>query len=593
MPASRSNNTRVLVDQLIKDQWDQEPDQPFHRQFEFFACDQVLKGLDLSPDEISAGIIGGGDDGGIDGVYTFVNGELIAEDSEIFQEDFSVSDFSRDVLLTLHLVQAKTRASFTETAIDLASSSTKRLLDLTKNEGKLQKLYSAELVDRFVLFRNALHRLALRHPRVAIEFTYVTRGDTSSINRKVKAKASDLQDQWKAEHANAEGIVRFMGSHELWLSATKTPSYTLQLTYRENATSGTRNATSGTSHVALVSLRDYLKFISNEEGELHRHIFDWNVRDYQGGVEVNREIRNSLTDAQSPDFWWLNNGVTVICTRASIQGKTYTLDDVQIVNGLQTSYAMHETLSAMDENDPAFERSVLVRILETEDQGTRDRVIRATNRQTSIPQASLRATDGIQRQIEAHFAHADLYDDRRKNYYRNIGKPSSRIVGIPFLAQAVMAIGLSRPDDARARPSSLLKSDSEYEAIFSQTIDLDVYLWAARAQREVDAFLQSSEARTTPLERTNLRYHLAMLAAAKLTGARVHHPSQLGPLARNGSRLADADLAACLTTLREILKEFMDLSGESMDKVAKGRQFVESILMTVPEPPQDGSADQP
>jgi len=569
---------------LIQDQWGQDPNQPSHKPFELFACDQVLKGFDLSPDEISAGIVGGGNDGGIDGVYTFVNGELIAEDSDIFLPDFSVSDYSRNVSLTLHLVQAKRSTSFTETAIDLASSSTERLLDLEKSEEDLLEFYSAELVDRFALFRNALQRLAIRHPQVMIEFTYVTRGETTRINRKVKAKASDLEEQWKADYTNTDGACHFMGPQELWLSATKTPSYTLQLTYRENATSGT-------SHVALVSLHDYLRFISDEDGELHRHIFDWNVRDYQGGVEVNREIRQSLTDVESPDFWWLNNGVTVICTRASIQGKTYTLDDVQIVNGLQTSYATHETLHGIDDDNPVFDKSVLVRILETEDQSTRDRVIRATNRQTSIPQASLRATDGIQRQIEAHFAHAGLFYDRRKNYYRNIGKPSSRIVGIPFLAQAVMAIGLSRPDDARARPSSLLKSDSEYKAIFSEAIDLDVYLWAARAQREVDAFIQSPESNATPLERTNLRYHLAMLAAATLIGARVHHPSQLLTLALADRKLADADLTVCLEALRMTLKQLMDSSGESMDKIAKGRQFVETILATLTASSQDGEED--
>ena len=117
------------------------------------------------------------------------------------------------------------------------------------------------------------------------------------------------------------------------------PSYTLELTYRENATSGS-------SHVALVSMRDYLAFLTDDTGALRRHIFDWNVRDYLGEVEVNREIQSSLANQDSPDFWWLNNGVTVICSRTSIVGKTYVLDDVEIVNGLQTSYSIFRTLSA-------------------------------------------------------------------------------------------------------------------------------------------------------------------------------------------------------------------------------------------------------
>ena len=112
----------------------------------------------------------------------------------------------------------------------------------------------------------------------------------------------------------ATGVVSFFGADELWISASAVPNYTLQLTYRENATSGT-------SHVALVSLRNYVAFLSDSDGNLNRHIFDWNVRDYQGNIEINKEIRFSLEDEQAPDFWWLNNGVTIVCSKASIQEK--------------------------------------------------------------------------------------------------------------------------------------------------------------------------------------------------------------------------------------------------------------------------------
>jgi len=160
------------------------------------------------------------------------------------------------------------------------------------------------------------------------------------------------------------------------------------------------------------------------------------------------------------------------------------MDDVQIVNGLQTSHTVHRVLRGASENHPAFERSVLVRILVTgDDPATRDRVIRATNRQTSVPAASLRATDDIQRNIESFFLAHGWFYDRRKNFYRNNGKSPERIIGIPLLAQAVMAMGLSRPDNSRARPSSLLKRDEDYKKIFSSSVPLPVYLWLAKSQK--------------------------------------------------------------------------------------------------------------
>ncbi len=521
------------------------------------------------------GIVGGSDDGGIDGTYTFVGEQLLTEDAELFDEGFPIRTISQHVPIKLHVIQAKRTPSFTEATIDLASSSLNRLLNLELEVAELTKLYSPQVIEQFSLFRSALELLAVRYPDVAVEFTYATRGDTSGIHAKVHAKAEDLKKQLATVVTGAEGSVTLVGADELWQAASGNKGYTLQLTYQENATSGT-------SHVALVSLGDYVDFLKDEFGDLRRHIFDWNVRDYQGGVEVNKEIQSSLVDADAPDFWWLNNGVTIICSRVSIQGKTYTLDDVQIVNGLQTSYATFLALKDSSPDDQMLSRSLLVRILETNDETTRDRVIRATNKQTNIPVASLRATDEIQRKVEAFFEGHGWFYDRRKNYYRNIGKPLSRIIGIPFLAQSVMALGLSRPDDARARPSSLLKSDADYVQIFSDDTPLNVYLWAARAQKEVDGFLQSSEANTSAPERTNLRFHVAMLAAAKLVGSPVTEPRQLAVLADDSRALTDADLLSCLSQVRAVLAQRMASTDESMDKIAKGRGFVGEVLASLP-----------
>jgi hypothetical protein len=85
-------------------------------------------------------------------------------------------------------------------------------------------------------------------------------------------KANDLERQFRDVMPGATGKTEFLGAAELWKRANEHPSYTMELTYQENATSGT-------SHVALVRLRDYLKFLGDEHGELRRHIFDWNVRD--------------------------------------------------------------------------------------------------------------------------------------------------------------------------------------------------------------------------------------------------------------------------------------------------------------------------
>lgn len=573
---SVANNELVLLDQLlIQRQAGRATPLRDDDAFELFACEQAMRSFELTPEEVAEGIIGGGNDGGIDGVYVFLGEDsptLLAEDHEVLQTGYSPRRISSGIRLQLWLIQAKREISFKERAIEAVADTARRVLNLSEAEKDLLKLYSSELVTRTGYFRKALLNLAGCHPTAEIHFVYATRGRVSDIHTKVTIKGQDLERQFADVLPGAAGYTEFLGAAELWRRASAVPSFTSRLVYQESATSEN-------SYVALVKLRDYLAFLSDDRGELRKDLFDWNVRDYQGNVEVNKEIRDSLQDPGSPEFWWLNNGVTVVCSKATPVSKTYSISDAQIVNGLQTSLTIHNVLHKAPANHPAMERSVLVRILITgEDVAVRDRVIRATNRQTAVDVASLRATDDIQRDIEAFFLKHDWYYDRRKSFYRNSGKSPERIVSITLLAQAVMAMGLSRPDNSRARPSTLLKSNEAYNRIFSEDVPLGVYLWLAAAQKTVDVFLQSEAAMTTPPERTNLRFHVAMIAAAKLVGQRVRAPGQLTPAIQTHPSIAEADLPACLHFVRDCLSQYRAQSGDADDKISKGPDFVELLL---------------
>jgi len=566
-----SANDRVLINQMIEERRNARAvPLSFDAAFERFASEHALHGYGLSEEEIEAGVIGGADDGGIDSVYVFLGGRLLHEDSEIFQQQSAVANVEQGTQLTLWLVQAKTSPTFSETALDKVASTCKNLLDMEVDEATVGVLYSEDLLARFRLFREALKKLLTRHPTVLIKFSYVTRGAASEVHPKVQAKAKILESQFSNAFAISTGEVEFLGPAELWKRASTLPSYTLELPYRESITHGT-------SHIALVALGEYIDFLSDETGAIKSHIFDWNVRDYQGNVEVNREITASLQNPEAPEFWWLNNGITIVCSQATSVGKRLSLSDVQIVNGLQTSYTLHETLYdryVTDPSDPVFDRLVQVRILVTVDQAARDSVIRATNRQTSVPVASLRATDDIQRQIESYFLEHDWFYDRRKNFYRNQGRPTDRIVSIPLLAQSVMAMALGRPDYARARPSSLLKSDSDYRRVFSEKTELAVYLWLAKAQRQVDEFLQSTSDPISRSLHTNLRFHLAMLGAVDLVGRVFGKPETLNNAAREDAFPNPARLRSLWLSLQEQFDVFQRKNRSGPDKTAKSSDFV-------------------
>lgn len=562
------DNAKVLLDALLEARKADEPeDLPADELFELFCFEQVLKENELAQEEILAGQIDGGGDGGMDGLYCFLDGVLLEEDAEVLDDTFDPRKVKTGATLSLVVIQAKQAESFAETAVQLLADTLAEILDLTKDADALLEVLAPQVVERAEIFRRAWERLATRHPVISVEVHYATKGDIQKANSKVSARVDRLRTDIEDLNTRAVAKVRLVGARELLDLAAQEKSYTLQVAYQEMATTTE-------SHLLLVRLGDYFSFISGD-GVLRKHIFDWNVRDYEGKVEVNREISGSLSDPNSPEFWWLNNGVTVICSRASAQGKVLSLDEVQIVNGLQTSVSIFNYLHDADDDDPARDRSILVRVISTQDPDVRDQIIRATNRQTAVQAASLRATDAIQRDLERYFLSQDWFYERRKNYYRNQGKPSSRIVSISYLAQAVLAMGFSEPSNSRARPSSLLKRDADYSRIFDPALDYPVYLWLASVQKRVDSVLRAIKLEDKGY--TNLRFHTAMAVVAMKFGGRVYDPKQLGGL--TSEQFDDLDITKAGKAVAEALEAFLRGTSESkIDRAVKGKEFTEYLL---------------
>ena len=541
--------------------------------FELFCAEKVLHALELTPEEIEAGRIGGALDGGIDAVYTVLGEQVIEEDHELISSESKAAEFARDQTLTLYVIQAKEESSFGETAIDKLQSSLDRLLRLEPDVESLQTLYAPELLTRFSVFREAWKKLSTRRVKLKAVIAYASLGEAEQVNDRVKRKATELCGLIQRHLVTGAVTFDFFGAKELWAAHETVPSYALRLRFE-------KHENDGDSHLALVRVADYYKFISDDtDGTLLRHIFDWNVRDFQKGVKVNREIAQSLESKSAPDFWWLNNGITILCSgQVTTAGNEFILDDVQIVNGLQTSHTIHHEMQRKAVVDASADRKLLVRILSTDDPEIRDQVIRATNSQTQVSDASLRATDKIQRQIESYFLAHGWFYDRRKNFYKNTGKNVDRIISIAYLAQAIMAIGLSQPHNSRARPSTLIRKNEDYSTIFSESLNLETYLWLAQTQKKVDTFLKELEGVSTS-ERSNLRFYVSMVAVARAHGSRLYSPSMIQYLAQGDYQLTSEQITEALEYVRKCVNSVRVASGISEDRAAKSEDLTTEVLL--------------
>lgn len=555
------SNELVLLNNLLSN-WSKTAPEGLSadKRFDLFCFEQILMDLDLSTEEIQSGLVGGGGDGGIDGWLSTLNGEVLDDDSEL-------ESVRPNPTLDLYIIQAKGTESYQEVVFDRVMSSIRDLLDLSKDENRLRGPYSDVLVNRVMIFRDALIELTPRHPQIRVIFGFTTKGDTAEIHPNVRGKGDNLLATFRELLPDSSADIQYFGARDLLELARRQPSYTLSLRFVESAISVED------SYIVLVNLTDFYKFIT-DENVLRKYIFESNVRDFQGNVEVNNDINRTLKEDDGTEFWWLNNGITIIASKASITGKVLALDEVQIVNGLQTSVRIFEHLAADD--DGSENRALLCRVIVTEDTTTRDKIIKATNFQTAVSAASLRATDPVQRNIEEFFQTKRWYYDRRKNYYKNLGRPASRIIRVPYLAQAVMAMGLGEPDNSRARPTTLIKRDEDYIRVFNEDVPLDVYLWSAVTMRAVEEFLESDLAPGSDSEKREFRFHLAMWLVANELGRRPRDPTELSTFV--GKAFTPRLMAARMKNLLTVLRSYDDYNVRPLDRIAKNRDFVEYVL---------------
>lgn len=139
-----------------------------------------------------------------------------------------------------------------------------------------------------------------------------------------------------------------------------------------------------------------------------------------------------------------------------------------------------------------------------------------------------------------------------------------------------MAIGLSRPDDSRARPTTLIKKDEDYSAMFGESVDLAVFLWVAQVMKKVDAFLRGKNAPGTADEQRELRFHLATWTIAREAGKPIRHPSQLTPL--TNALPSDTKIKHAMEELVALLTKYPARTRRPLDRIAKSRDFVEYVF---------------
>ena len=208
--------------------------------------------------------------------------------------------------------------------------------------------------------------------------------------------------------------------------------------------------------IGRVSVSEIVRLMETHGDKL----LERNIRSYLGlhGNRVNEGIRDTLNSSESSNFYFFNNGLTVICEKFShnaLQTKDYKvkLQNLQIVNGGQTCMTIFKTYKELREESKYLPEDafVLIRIYELDerDKETDDivsRITLATNNQNPVDLRDLRANDEKQKGLAMSIEKLG-YFYRRKRTEATISRPPDITPGIA--AVAVLSVWRQEPHRAK------------------------------------------------------------------------------------------------------------------------------------------------
>jgi len=257
------------------------------------------------------------------------------------------------------------------------------------------------------------------------------------------------KEQVEFEYINHENIVDFIQS-------TKEIKASLKLT----GESVVENFNFKRVLIGKVNVTEIANLFRNHgDGLLEK-----NIRRYLGlnRNRVNEAIQETLLGDKKDNFYFKNNGITMVCRKFSynaLQEKNWdiTAEVLQIINGGQTCKTIEQTIGSNEEKDFS-QVYVLIRLYElSDDQANEDlinEITLATNSQNPVDLSDLRSNDIIQRTLETDIKLLG-YNYRRK---KDIASTNESIIPLSVAAQAIYAIWKEKPHVAKFKRKELFGS---------------------------------------------------------------------------------------------------------------------------------------
>lgn len=207
-------------------------------------------------------------------------------------------------------------------------------------------------------------------------------------------------------------------------------------------------------------------------GEIYRmmdeygdRLLEKNIRRYLGKNTINEQIGATLlSEEKRQNFFFFNNGITMICEKFTYNGLqerdwNVRIKRLQIINGGQTCKTIYQILKEHQEIDFS-QVYILVRLYEVnDDEDIVQDITYATNSQNPVDFRDLKSNDKIQVLLETSAKDLGYVYKRKRDHLGN-----ANVIPSTVAAEAVFAVWRAKPHLAKYRRTEFF--DKYYGEIF-------------------------------------------------------------------------------------------------------------------------------
>ncbi len=423
----------------------------------------------------------------------------------------------------VYIIQSKFTDSFESNRVIQISNGLNWLFNKTRED--IDKISNIKFRDKILEYRAT--QSSFGPSNIHIKVAYITNSIGVEVSEEcvqerktiIEAYDNDTFASFSFEFVSSIQLVDKLNASE---KRNKKIDCDIKIKYDANSPSLIKYQTQGLTGIICTVPASEIARIVNEDK--HGFIYDLNIRRFLGTRgSVNSDILSTCSSLeQSYLFWFLNNGITMVCDRVDPvtdpDNPHIKLKNVQIVNGCQTA----STLALAEKQGNLKKDSrVLVKIFQTDNLNLVDKVVLTTNNQNKISGRNLRANEQSQIDLEEIMKHFGYYYERKpRQYHNNKGITADNIFPNDIVAVAYLSIVLKRCSDSRSRKYKVWSE--YYDKIFTGR-PAQIYIFSTLIYKKVKQELSKTEYAENKNDISrflyrNATFHLSRIISHKIKG---------------------------------------------------------------------------